>query len=184
MIKASRLFQVFAKAIGSVCNLGCNYCYYLKKQGLYPEEKSFRMSDDILEEYIVQHISASIDSVIRFSWHGGEPTMLGSDYFQKIVALQRKHQPSGQIIANGIQTNGTLLNDEWCGFLAKERFSIGLSLDGPQEMHDKYRVTKDGKPTFEKAIQGYNLLRQHKVTPDILCTSAAKKINAMFLAFP
>ncbi len=169
MLKVSREFQVFAKPVGSICNLGCHYCYYLKKEHLYPEGESFRMSDDILEEYIVQHIKASPSRVIRFSWHGGEPTVLGLDYFRKIVALQRKHRPSNRRIANGIQTNGTLLDEDWCRFLAAESFAVGLSLDGPQEMHDRYRVTKSQKPTHEQAMHGYELLRQHRIYCDILC---------------
>ena len=169
MVKASREFQVFAKPVGSICNLDCHYCYYLKKENLYPEGESFRMSDHILEEYIVQHIKASPSRVIRFSWHGGEPTVLGLDYFRKIVAMQRKHRPSNRRIANGIQTNGTLLDEDWCRFLKAEGFAVGLSLDGPQEMHDRYRVTKSQKPTYEQAMRGYELLRQHRIYCDILC---------------
>jgi len=169
MVKASREFQVFAKPIGSICNLDCHYCYYLKKENLYPKGESFRMPDDILEKYIVQHISASPDPEISFSWHGGEPTVLGLDYFRKIVALQRKHQPSNRRIINGIQTNGTLLDDNWCRFLKAESFAVGLSLDGPQEMHDRYRVTKDHKPTYEQVMCGYELLRQYGIHCDILC---------------
>jgi uncharacterized protein len=169
MVKASRDFQVFVKPTGSICNLGCHYCYYLKKEDLYPGGESFCMPDIILEEYIVQHIEASTDPVIRFSWHGGEPTILGLDYFRRIVALQSKHQPPDQRIANGMQTNGTLLDEDWCQFLADEGFFVGLSLDGPQEMHDRYRLTKGGKPTFDQTIQGYELLRKHKVYTDILC---------------
>ena len=168
MVKAAREFQVFAKPIGSICNLDCHYCYYLNKKHLYPKSESFRMSDDILEEYIVQHIDASPDPEIRFSWHGGEPTVLGLDYFRKIVALQHKHQPSNRRIANGIQTNGILLDDDWCRFLAEEGFAVGLSLDGPQEMHDRYRVTKDKKPTHKQTMRGYRLLQQHRVIP-IFC---------------
>ena len=149
MPKATRPFQVFVKPIGSLCNLGCSYCYYLKKTDVYSKGESFRMPDDILEKYIVQHIIAYPESEIRFSWHGGEPTLLGLGYFQKIVALQRKHKPPNKQILNGIQTNGTLLTEEWCRFLAKEGFSVGLSMDGPQEMHDKYRLAKDGGPTHE-----------------------------------
>ncbi len=196
MVKASREFQVFAKPIGSICNLDCHYCYYLKKEHLYPKGKSFRMSDEILEEYIVQHIDASPETVIRFSWHGGEPTVLGLDYFRKIVALQRKHQPSHRRIANGIQTNGILLDDDWCRFLAAEGFAVGLSLDGPQELHDQYRVTKDRKPTHEQTIRGYKLLQQHRVYTDILCVVNVqnvkfpaqvyrffKQINAQYISF-
>ncbi|MFC2169462.1 anaerobic sulfatase maturase [Acidobacteriota bacterium] len=169
MAKASREFQVFTKPAGSICNLECHYCYYLKKEQLYPKGESLCMSDDILEEYIVQHINAFPGQVIRFSWHGGEPTILGLDYFRKIVELQGKHQPSNRSILNGIQTNGILLDEDWCCFLAAEGFAVGLSLDGPQEMHDRYRVTKGQKPTHDQALRGYKLLRQHRVYCDILC---------------
>jgi uncharacterized protein len=179
MVKASHKFQIFAKPIGSICNLDCQYCYYLKKEYLYPKGEVFRMPDDILEEYIVQHISASIDPVIRFSWHGGEPTVLGLDYFRRIVALQRKHQPANQRIANGIQTNGTLLDEDWCRFLKTEDFAVGLSLDGPQKIHDRYRVTKDQKPTYQQAMRGYKLLRQHGIYCDILCV-----VNAYNVQYP
>jgi uncharacterized protein len=196
MVKASRDFQVFAKPIGSLCNLDCHYCYYLKTEHLYPKGESFRMPDNILEEYIVQHIDASSETVIRFSWHGGEPTVLGLDYFRKIVALQRKHQPSSRRIANGIQTNGTLLDEEWCRFFAAEGFAVGLSLDGDREMHDQYRVTKDQKPTHEQTMRGYRLLQKHRVYTDILCVVNAynvqfphqvyrffKQINAQYISF-
>jgi uncharacterized protein len=196
MVKASRDFQVFAKPVGSICNLDCHYCYYLKKERLYPKGESFRMPDNILEEYIVQHIDASPETVIRFSWHGGEPTVLGLDYFRKIVALQRKHQPPNQRIANGIQTNGTLLDEEWCRFFAAEGFAVGLSLDGDREMHDQYRVTKDQKPTHEQTMRGYRLLQKHRVYTDILCVVNAynvqfphqvyrffKQINAQYISF-
>jgi len=177
MTQASRGFQVFAKPVGSVCNLGCRYCYYLQTEDLYPKGESFRMADDVLERYIVQHIEACPDEIIRFSWHGGEPTMLGLDYFRRIVALQRKYQPEGQRIANGMQTNGTLLNEEWCRFLAAESFAVGLSLDGPRDIHDRYRVTKDGGPTHEKAMRGYKLLRKHGVNTDILCVVNAHNVR-------
>lgn len=177
MVKASRDFQVFVKPAGSVCNLDCHYCYYLKKAKLYPETGSFRMPDIILEEYIVQHIEASPEEVIRFSWHGGEPTVLGLDYFRKIVALQRKHQPSDRRIINGMQTNGTILDEDWGRFLAEEDFDVGLSLDGPQEMHDQYRVTKAGKPTFEQTMRGYELLRKNRINNDILCVVNAHNVR-------
>ena len=177
MAKASREFQVFAKPGGSICNLDCHYCYYLKKEHLYPKGEPFRMPDPILEEYIVQHIDASPGSVINFSWHGGEPTLLGLDYFRKIVALQRKHQPPNQRIANGMQTNGTLLDEEWCRFLAAEGFAVGLSLDGPREMHDTYRVTKGQHPTHKQAMRGYRLLRQHRVPCDVLCVVHSQNVQ-------
>jgi len=194
--RASREFQVFVKPVGSTCNLDCHYCYYVKKELLYPRGESFRMADDILEEYIVQHIDASPSSVIRFSWHGGEPTVLGLDYFRKIVALQRKHQPAKRRIINGIQTNGTLLDEDWCRFLAAEGFAVGLSLDGPQEMHDRHRVTRSQKPTHDQVMRGYQLLQQHQIHCDILCVVNAhnvqypiqiyrffKQIKAQYLSF-
>jgi uncharacterized protein len=196
MVKASREFQVFVKPTGPICNMDCRYCYYLKKEHLYPEGESFRMPDEILEEYIVQHIEASPKTVIRFSWHGGEPTILGLDYFRRIVELQRKHQPPDRRIFNGIQTNGILLDDDWCRFFAKEGFAVGLSLDGPQEMHDLFRFTKDGGPSHEQVVRGYNLLKEHGVYTDILCVVNAynvqfplqvyrffKQINAQYITF-
>jgi uncharacterized protein len=179
MVKASRDFQVFVKPIGASCNLDCHYCYYRKTVQLYPRSEAFHMPDDLLEEYIVQHIAASPDPVIRFSWHGGEPTVLGVDYFRTIVALQRKHQPPKQRIANGIQTNGTLLDEAWCRFLAAEGFAVGLSLDGPPALHDRYRVTKDQKPTHGRTMRGYALLRKHRVYTDVLCV-----VNAYNVHFP
>ena len=177
MAKASRGFQIFAKPAGSVCNLGCRYCYYLQTENLYPEGESFLMTDDVLEQYITQHIEACPDEVIRFSWHGGEPTMLGLDYFRRIVTLQRKHQPPDRRIANGMQTNGALLDDQWCRFLAAENFAVGLSLDGPQEIHDRYRVTKGGRPTHEKVMRGYTLMRKYSVNTDVLCVVNAYNVG-------
>jgi uncharacterized protein len=177
MAKASRPYQIFAKPIGSICNLSCDYCYYLKKQTLYPGEDSFRMPDDVLEEYILQHIETCPDQVIPFSWHGGEPTLLGLDYFHRIVELQRKHQPSHRRIINGIQTNGTLIDEGWCRFLATEGFAVGISLDGPQEMHDRHRLTKGGKPTHPQAMRGYELLRKHRIACDILCVVHVHNVN-------
>jgi uncharacterized protein len=169
MAKASREFQIFAKPAGSICNLNCRYCYYLKKEDLYREDASFRMPDNILEAYIAQHIDASPAPMINFSWHGGEPTVLGLDYFQKIVELQRKHQPPGKQIRNGIQTNGTLLDEDWCHFLAAEGFGVGLSLDGPRELHDLYRINKKQESTHEQAMRGYTLLQKYRIPFDILC---------------
>jgi uncharacterized protein len=169
MAKTSREFQVFAKPAGSVCNLRCHYCYYLKKENIYRNGKPFRMPDDILEQYIVQHIDASDAPVIGFSWHGGEPTVLGLDYFRKIVALQHIHQPVDRQIRNGIQTNGTLLDEEWCRFLAAEGFGVGLSLDGPKELHDLYRVSRNQEPTHDQVMRGYALLQKHRIPFDILC---------------
>lgn len=146
---------------------------------MYPKGESFRMPDDVLEAYIVQHIDASPGREIRFSWHGGEPTTLGLNYFKKIVSLQRKHVPRKSRIINGMQTNGTLLNDEWCQFLSAEGFNVGLSLDGPEDIHNTYRLTKNQSPTHHLAIRGYHLLLKHKVPCDILCV-----VNACNVVYP
>jgi uncharacterized protein len=166
---ALREFQVMAKPMGAICNLDCHYCYYLKKEFLYPESNAFQMSDEVLERYIVQQIEAAPGPMVNFAWHGGEPTALGLAYFQKIVALQRKHRPEGKKITNGIQTNGTLLNEEWCRFFAAERFQVGLSIDGPRELHDGYRVDKGGKPTHKQVLRSFRLLNEHRVHCDVLC---------------
>jgi uncharacterized protein len=177
MVSAGRSFQVFAKPISYVCNLNCKYCYYLKTRQIYPETASCRMSDEILKEYIIQHINASTEPVIRFSWHGGEPTILGLNYFRKIVALQHKHCPPNQQIINGIQTNGILLDEAWCSFFANEGFGVGLSLDGPQEMHDQFRVTKHQMPTYESTMRGYRLLQKYRVNTDVLCVVSAYNVQ-------
>lgn len=177
MTGASREFQVFAKPAGALCNLGCDYCYYLEKQRLYPPGESFRMPDGLLEEYIVQHINACTEPVISFSWHGGEPTILGLDYFRTIVMLQQRHQPAGRRIVNGLQTNGTLLDDDWCRFLAAEHFAVGISLDGPQDMHDRYRATKDRHSVFAQAMRGYQLLQRHRVPCEILCVVSSYNVR-------
>jgi uncharacterized protein len=187
-INMSRSFQVFAKPVGALCNLACVYCYYLEKGGIpgvgvgVGESEGAagappRMADEFLEFYIAQHISASPDEIIRFSWHGGEPTAFGLDGFRRIVALQRKYKPAGRMIANGLQTNGTLLDEDWGRFLAAEGFSIGLSLDGPRELHDSFRRTRDGKPTFNSMMRGYEILRRHGVATDILCVISAENVR-------
>lgn len=176
-MKASRDFQVFVKPASSRCNLACDYCYYLGKESLYPGTKRFRMADALLEEYIVQHIEASPAEVIRFSWHGGEPTILGLDFFEEAVALQRKHRPPGRVIANGLQTNGTLLTREWAQFLAAEDFAVGISLDGPREWHDRHRFSRSGLPSFETTRRGYELLREYGIKTDILCVVSADNVR-------
>lgn len=175
----TRPFQVFAKPAGAICNLNCEYCYYLEKKQLFPETDTFRMPEILLEEYLVQHIEACPEPVIRFSWHGGEPTVLGVDYLKKITELQRRHKPENREIANGMQTNGTLLDLEWCEFLAEEHFFVGLSLDGPADCHDRFRMDVAGNPSFKRAIKGYELLQRFGVQTDILCV-----VNAHNVRFP
>lgn len=174
---ASRGFQVFVKPAGAACNLACRYCYYLCKGPSGPDAAPSRMPDDLLTEYIAQHIAASPDEIIRFSWHGGEPTVLGVDYFRTIVGIQRRLCPPGRRIANGIQTNGTLLDDAWGLFLAAEGFAVGLSLDGPRDLHDRHRLTRSGQPTFAETIRGYKILKRHNVPTDILCVVSAANVT-------
>jgi len=127
------------------------------------------MPEILLEEYIIQHIEASPEPVIRFSWHGGEPTLAGLDFFRSAVMIQRRHRPAGRTILNGMQTNGTLLDDDWGGFLAAEGFYLGLSLDGPEWLHDRYRSAGSGEPTFRRVMRGYEILRRYGIPADIIC---------------
>ena len=173
-------FQIFAKPAGYRCNLDCGYCYYLRKNSLFADDPAPRMTEDLLERYIAGHIGAHPGPTVRFSWHGGEPTLLGIDYFRRIVALQEKHCPprTTKKIANGIQTNGTLLDDDWARFLARHRFAVGLSLDGPKEIHDIYRVNRQGTGTHDAAMRGYQALLKQGIPTDILCV--INDYNVMF----
>ena len=177
MRKASREFQVFVKPAGAVCNLACQYCYYLEKERLYANSAPHRMPVELLKEYIVQHLDACPGPTVTFSWHGGEPTVLGLDYFRAITALQRKHRREGLRITNGVQTNGVLVDEEWCRFFSAEGFSVGLSLDGPRELHDCYRMSKGQKPSHASAVHAYRLLRRFKVHCDILCVVHARNVS-------
>lgn len=156
-------FHAMAKPVGSTCNLDCTYCYYLSKEHLVNGPGANRMSDETLELFIKQYIEGNTGDEVIFSWQGGEPTLLGLDFFRKVIVFQKKHAKPGQRIANDLQTNGTLLNDEWCGFLKEHRFLVGLSIDGPREIHDHYRVTKGKQPTFDKVMAGVKLLQRHDV---------------------
>ena len=179
MAKASREFQIFIKPVGPSCNLRCRYCYYLGKKNLYPEKENFMMTGDLLEKYIIQHIEASTEKEIGFSWHGGEPLLAGIDFFRKAVRLQQKHKPSGRTILNGIQTNGTLLDEEWGRFLAAEGFIAGISIDGPGDLHNKHRRTADNSPSLQQVLNRYELLQKHGVTTEILCV-----LNSDNVKFP
>ena len=139
-------FQVFVKPAGARCNMNCSYCYYLEKDSLYPDG-TFLMNDETLEKYTRQLIDASDEDYVLFSWHGGEPTLAGLEFFRKAVALQRKLLPPGKRAINGIQTNGTLLDDSWCRFLAAEKFMVGISIHGPDEFHNINRHFSAGKPS-------------------------------------
>lgn len=158
-----RDFHVMAKPGGSKCNIDCQYCFYLHKEDLLHQPKQPKMDDRTLEAFIQGYIDGHDGQEIVFSWQGGEPTLLGLDYFRKILSLQQKYQPAGVTIHNDLQTNGLLLNDEWCLFLKQHDFLVGLSIDGPRELHDKYRVTRSGKPTFDRVMQAVQRLRQYQV---------------------
>lgn len=173
----SREFQIFVKPVGAECNLGCQYCYYLGKKDIYRGIKSLLMPDDILEKYIIQHIQASTDNLISFSWHGGEPLLAGIEFYRKVVEIQRKYKPSGSQIINGLQTNGTLIDDAWCEFFSKEGFNIGISIDGPDEIHNKYRRTKAGKAVLQSIISGHELLVKHGIIPEILCVVNVENVK-------
>lgn len=159
---------VMLKPIGAVCNLGCTYCYYLKKKELYPNKGNKTiMSDDLLERFVSQYIEAQTMQPILFTWHGGEPLMRDISFYKKALALQRKYA-KGKQISNTLQTNGTLLNDEWCEFFRENNFLIGISIDGSKPFHDKYRTTKDLRPTFDHVVRGINLLKKHGVEYNIM----------------
>ncbi len=151
-----------SKPIGPICNLDCKYCFYLEKEKLFPANENFKMTDEVLENYIRQYIAVQSAPEINFAWQGGEPTLLGVDFFRRVVALQEKYRGSKRI-ANAIQTNGTLLDDEWCSFLAEHKFLVGLSVDGPAHLHDIYRVDKKQRPTFEDVMRGLGFLKKHGV---------------------
>ena len=155
-------FQVMSKPMGATCNLNCTYCYYLEKKGLYNGRKDFKMPDDVLETYTRQYIEQQEAPVVSFVWQGGEPTMAGIDFFRKAIAFQKEFA-NGKKIENSFQTNGTLLNDEWCNFLKENDFLVGISIDGPEELHDYYRKYSDGSPSFDKVMNGIRLLKKHGV---------------------
>ena len=159
----SAAFQVMAKPIGPSCNLNCRYCYYLEKRRSYPAGSSFRMSDRVLEAFVRQYIEAQPSTRIDFLWQGGEPTLMGVDFFRRVVALQRRYCTPGQQINNALQTNGVLLDDRWCDFLRENGFLVGISLDGPPHLHDRYRPDRRGKPTCDRVTKAIERLRKHGV---------------------
>ena len=153
---------VMLKPAGAHCNLACKYCYYLEKNNLYQNSHRHLMSDEMLEQFTREYIEAQTMPQVLFTWHGGEPLMRSIDFYKKALELQKKYA-HGKQIDNVIQTNGTLLTDEWCEFFAKNHWLVGISIDGPQEYHDHYRVTPAGKPSWEKVMQGISLLKKHRV---------------------
>ncbi|RJP64820.1 MAG: anaerobic sulfatase maturase [Candidatus Abyssobacteria bacterium SURF_17] len=175
---APSAFHIMAKPRGAVCNLECAYCFFLKKEKLYPGS-NFRMSDEVLESYLRQVIEAHQGRRVTIAWQGGEPTLMGLDFFRKSIEYQRKYQKPGTIIENTIQTNGVLLNKEWCSFLHANKFLVGLSLDGPKELHDVYRRDKAGRSVSDAVMQAARLMQQHQVDFNILAT-----VNAANADYP
>ena len=164
-----------AKPIGPLCNLDCRYCFYLEKENLFPSKENFKMTDEVLETYIRQYIEQQNIPEINFAWQGGEPTLLGVDFFRKTVALQRKYA-NGKRISNSLQTNGTLLDDQWGEFLAEHQFLIGLSVDGPPKLHNTYRVDKKGTGSYERVAHGLKFLKKHGVEFNTL--TVVNKMNS------
>ena len=172
-------FVVMSKPIGPICNLDCGYCYYLGKTALFPPGEHFRMSPQVLESYISSFIAASPGPLVHFGWHGGEPTLAGIEFYRRVVELQDRYLPAGWRCLNNIQTNGTLLDARWCSFLAENHFAVGLSIDGPANLHNASRPDRRGRPTHERAMRGLRLLRAAGIEPDVLCT-----LNALTAAHP
>ena len=162
-------FHVMAKPTGSACNLDCDYCFFLQKERLYPGS-SFRMTDEVLESYISQYIEAQQVPEVTITWQGGEPTMMGLDFFRRSVDCARKFAPSGMRVEHTIQTNGMLLDEEWCEFLRENDFLVGLSMDGPRELHDRYRHDKRGGGSFDRVMRAARLMQENQVEFNILCT--------------
>jgi len=163
-------FHVMAKPIGAQCNLRCRYCYYLEKAQLYQDQSRQRMPDAMLERYVQAQIAASPGDEIPFAWQGGEPTLMGKAFFRKVIALQERYRPAGTRISNALQTNGTLLDDDWCRLFKEHGFLVGVSCDGPPELHDHYRVDRGDRPSSTLVLRGIDALRRHGVEYNILCT--------------
>ncbi len=169
-------FHVMAKPIGSYCNLDCAYCFYLSKEKLPQGPGAGRMSDEVLDAFVRKYIDGVSAPSVTFTWQGGEPTLRGLDFYRKVVELQKRYAKPGQRIENDLQTNGTLLNEEWCEFLAEHQFWVGISIDGPRELHDKYRICKRGRPTFDRVMYALRLLQYHKIRYNTL--TCVNRFNA------
>jgi uncharacterized protein len=168
-----RPFHVMAKPTGPICNLACRYCFYREKEQLYAAGQEYRMSDEVLAEYARQYIASQDTPEVTFAWQGGEPTMMGIEFFRRVVQLQQEYA-DGKQIANSIQTNGTLLDDAWCTFFAEHSFLVGLSIDGPADLHDAYRVDRGDRPTHAAVVRAAELLVEHGAQFNTL-TSVARR---------
>ena len=163
--------HVVAKPIGPLCNLNCEYCFYLEKQALFGPGEQYRMSDEVLSAFINNYVTSQPTPFVEFVWQGGEPTLLGLDFFERVIELQKPYIKQ-KTITNSLQTNGTMLTDEWCRFLKRHNFMVGISIDGPKEVHDRYRRDRNGKGTFDLAMRGLRLLQKHKVEYNVLASVA------------
>ncbi|MCR5183390.1 MAG: anaerobic sulfatase maturase [Opitutales bacterium] len=173
-----KAFNVMCKPIGATCNLNCRYCYYLEKQALYAGTPLSRMSDEVLELFIRQYIQEQDAPIVQFCWQGGEPTLLGLEFFEKILRLQEKYIAGTQKkVENALQTNGTLLDDRWCDFLAKNDFLVGISIDGPQDCHDANRRSRNGEPSWQKVMAGIEALQRHNVNFNTLSVVGAHNVR-------
>ncbi|GMR10427.1 MAG: hypothetical protein BMS9Abin28_1248 [Anaerolineae bacterium] len=166
---APQAYHVLAKPTGAICNLGCKYCFFLSKEMLYPGSR-FRMADELLETYVKQLLESQRAPNVTVGWQGGEPTLMGLDFFRLSVEYAEKYKKPGQSIEYTIQTNGTKLNDDWSAFFKEHNSLVGLSVDGPRELHDAYRVNKGGEGSFDQVMRGWEVLKKHEVDFNILCT--------------
>ena len=175
-------FVVMAKPVGSACNMRCSYCYYLHAAGSSPVG---RMSDETLESLIRDYIQSAPGPVVSFTWHGGEPTLAGLDFYRRAATLQKRYLPEGWQCWNSLQTNGLLLDESWCAFLAEERFDVGLSIDGIAAVHDAFRPDAAGQPTYARTVEAVRLLQRNGIQPDLLCTvtsTASQNGDAVYRA--
>jgi uncharacterized protein len=168
--------HLMAKAIGPLCNLDCGYCFYLEKESAFPARERFRMSDDVLESYVQRYIAAQSAPEVEFTWQGGEPTLMGVEFFERAVALQKKFS-QGKQIRNTLQTNGTLLDDAWGAFLKREGFLVGVSLDGPRALNDIARPDKQGKSSYDNTLRGMAVLSRHGVDFNVLVTVSSANVS-------
>ena len=166
-------FHVMAKPTGARCNLRCDYCFFLEKERLYPDS-DFRMSEEVLQAYIAQAAQAQRVPQVTIAWQGGEPTLMGLDFFRRARAAEEAGVPAGMAVERTIQTNGVLLDDEWAAFLAENDYLVGLSIDGPRELHDAYRHDKAGNPVFDRVVAAARLLQRHGVEFNVMCTVNAR----------
>jgi len=169
--KTPQGIHVVAKPIGPFCNLNCEYCFYLEKQALFGPGEQYRMSEEILSAFITNYVSSQPTPLVQFVWQGGEPTLLGLDFFKLVIDLQKPFAGT-KTITNSLQTNGTLLTDEWCAFLRRNKFMVGISIDGPKEIQDRYRRDCAGKGTFDRVMRGLRLLQKHNVEYNVLASVA------------